>query len=131
MAENQIAIIIIEDKNSTRLATIFVRSFSFIHLDKQIHLLASTPYSRSDPNYNQTIGAGFNHDDIVFNQIKQTDETLKVQFPDLKVRHLLDKGHDDQALFEFIDDLESSFIVRQQFPVWDLRVELVALLHEF
>ena len=81
-------------------------------LNKQIHLLASTPYSRSDPNYNQTIGAGFNHDDIVFNQIKQTDETLKVQFPDLKVRHLLDRGHDDQALFEFIDDLESSFIVR-------------------
>ena len=29
MAENQIAIIIIKDKNSTRPATIFVRSFSF------------------------------------------------------------------------------------------------------
>ena len=29
MAENQIAIIIIKDKNSTRPATIFVRSFNF------------------------------------------------------------------------------------------------------
>ena len=81
-------------------------------LNKQVHLLASTPYSSSDPNYNQTIGAGFNQDDIVFNQIKQTDEALKTQFPDVKVRHLLDRGHDDQALFEFIDDLQSTFIVR-------------------
>ena len=81
-------------------------------LDKQIHLLASTPYSTSDPNYNQTIGAGFNQNDIVFGQIKQTDKAIKTQFDDVKVRHLFDRGHDDQNLFEFVDDLDSTFIVR-------------------
>jgi hypothetical protein len=81
-------------------------------LDRQLHLLASTPYSSSDPNYNQTTGAGFTQNDIVFGQIKQTDQALKIQFSDIKVRHLLDRGHDDQALFECIDDLDSTFIVR-------------------
>lgn len=81
-------------------------------LDKQIHLLASTPYSTSDPNYNQTIGAGFNQNDIVFGQIKQTDKAIKTQFDEVKVRHLFDRGHDDQNLFEFVDDLDSTFIVR-------------------
>jgi hypothetical protein len=81
-------------------------------LDKQVHLLASTPYSSSDPNYNQAIGAGFNQNDIVFGQIKQTDEAIKTYFPDVKIRHLFDRGHDDQNLFEFVDDLDSTFIVR-------------------
>ena len=81
-------------------------------LDKQLHLLASTPYSNSDPNYNQAIGAGFTHNDIVFGQVKQTDEALKSQFPDVSVRHLFDRGHDDQNLFEFVDELGSTFIVR-------------------
>lgn len=54
-------------------------------LDKQIHLLASTPYSTSDPNYNQTIGAGFNQNDIIFGQITQTDEAIKTYFPELKL----------------------------------------------
>lgn len=81
-------------------------------LDKNLHLLASTPYSTNDPNYHQTIGAGFNHNDIVLGQVKQTDEALKNQFPDVKVRHLFDRGHDDQTLFGFIDDLNSTFIVR-------------------
>jgi Transposase DDE domain len=81
-------------------------------LDKQVHLLASTPYSTSDPHYNQAIGAGFTQNDIVLGQIKQTDEAVKNQFPTVKVRHLFDRGHDDQNLFEFVDDLASTFIVR-------------------
>ena len=81
-------------------------------LDKRLHLLASTPYSNSDPNYNQAIGAGFTQNDIIFGQIKQTDEALKTQFANIKVRHLFDRGHDDQNLFEFVDDLDSTFIVR-------------------
>lgn len=81
-------------------------------LDKQIHLLASTPYSTADPNYNQTIGAGFTENDIVLSQIKQTDEALKAALAGVKVRHILDRGHDDQHLFEFIDELESTFVVR-------------------
>ena len=81
-------------------------------LDRQVHLLASTPYSNADPNYNQTIGAGFTQNDIVFSQVRQTDESLKTAFPDVNVRHLFDRGHDDQELFEFVDDLGSKFIVR-------------------
>lgn len=81
-------------------------------LDKRVHLLASTLYSTSDPNYNQTIGAGFTQNDIILSQIKQTDEALKTEFADLKVRHLFDRGHDDQNLFEFVDNLGSTFIVR-------------------
>lgn len=81
-------------------------------LDKQVHLLASTPYSNSTPNYNQAIVAGFTQNDIVFGQIKQTDEAIKTQFPDVKVRHLFDRGQDDQNLFEFVHELDSTFIVR-------------------
>jgi hypothetical protein len=81
-------------------------------LDKQIHLLASTPYSTSDPGCNQRVGAGFSADDIIFTQIKQTDQALKTRFPEIKVRHLFDRGHDHQSLFEFVDELGSNFIVR-------------------
>ena len=49
---------------------------------------------------------------MVFGQIKQTDKAIKTQFDDVKVRHLFDWGHDDQNLFEFVDDLDSTFIVR-------------------
>jgi hypothetical protein len=47
-------------------------------LDKQVHLSASTPYSSTDPNYNQTTGAGFTQNNIVLGQIKQTDEAIKI-----------------------------------------------------
>lgn len=34
-------------------------------VDKQIRLLASTPYSTADAHYNQTVGAGFSGSEIV------------------------------------------------------------------
>lgn len=81
-------------------------------LDKNIHLLRSTPYSTSDPNYNQAIGGGFTENSLVFDQIRETDEAVKAKFPSLKVRHLFDRGHDDKELFSLVDDLKSNFIVR-------------------
>lgn len=87
-------------------------SFVINDLYIQIHLLASTSYSTSDPNHNRTIGAMFNQNDFVFGQIKQTDKAIKTQFDDVKFRHLFDRGHDDQNLFEFVYDLDSTFIIR-------------------
>ena len=75
-------------------------------------MLTSTPYWSSEPNYNQTIGAGFTQNDIVFGQIIQTDQALKTEFADVKVKHLFDRGHDDQNLFELVDNLDSNFIIR-------------------
>lgn len=81
-------------------------------LDKNIHLLNSTPYSTSDPHYNVIAGVGFTHDDIVLEQISRCDQALKAKFDGLLVRHLLDRGHDDQTVFEHIDNLNSTFVVR-------------------
>lgn len=81
-------------------------------VSKRIHLLRSTPYSTSDPAYNQRIGGGFTENSLVFNQIIETDAAIKSKFPAVKVRHLFDRGHDDKELFKLIDELRSNFIVR-------------------
>jgi Transposase DDE domain len=81
-------------------------------VDKQIRLLASTPYSTADPHYNQAIGAGFCGSEIVLTQLTQTDQALKAAFPGVQVNHLLDRGHDDESVFEHIDDLQSHFTIR-------------------
>lgn len=81
-------------------------------VDKQIRLLASTPYSTADPHYNQTVGAGFSGSEIVLTQLTQTDRALKAAFPGVQISHLLDRGHDDELVFEHIDDLQSNFIIR-------------------
>lgn len=80
-------------------------------VDKQIRLLASTPYSTADPHYNQTVGGGFSGSEIVLTQLTQTDQAVKAAFPGVQVSHLLDRGHDDQSVFEPIDELQSHFIV--------------------
>lgn len=81
-------------------------------VDKQIRLLASTSYSTADPHYNQTVGAGFCGSEIVLTQLTKTDRALKAAFPGVQVSHLLDRGHDDESVFEHIDDLQSHFIIR-------------------
>ncbi|TKT85266.1 transposase [Dyadobacter frigoris] len=81
-------------------------------IDKSLHLLGSKPYSSSDPHYKVIAGAGFDQDEIVLGQISECDRAVKAQFAGLPVRHLLDRGHDDQKLFEHIDDLSSHFVVR-------------------
>lgn len=69
-------------------------------VDKQIRLLASTPYSTADAPYNQTVGAGFRGSEIVLTQLTQTDQALKAAFPGVPISHLLDRGHDDELVFE-------------------------------
>lgn len=81
-------------------------------IDKSIHLLSHTSYSTADPHYNAIAGVSFDHDSIVLNQITATDQALKTRFKDLPVRHLLDRGHDDQTVFEHINQLKSSFVIR-------------------
>lgn len=80
--------------------------------DKKIHLLQSTPYSKADPHYNVLAGAGFTYDELVLGQISRCDAALKDKLPTVKIRHLLDRGHDDQSVFEHIDGLGSTFVIR-------------------
>lgn len=58
------------------------------------------------------VGAGFNAQDIIFEQITRCDQALKSQFGGLAIRHILDRGHDDQSTFEHIDRLQSTFVIR-------------------
>lgn len=81
-------------------------------LDKGIHLLGSTPYSTSDSHYNLIAGAGFNAQEIIFEQIGRCDAALKSRFHNLPVRHILDRGHDDQNTFDYINSLQSYFVIR-------------------
>lgn len=80
--------------------------------DKSIHLLNSTTYSSADPHYNLIAGAGFTYDELVLGQISRCDQALKDKFAGIEVRHLLDRGHDDQKVFEYIDRLGSTFVIR-------------------
>ncbi|HCF28172.1 MAG TPA: hypothetical protein DEV81_13445 [Cyanobacteria bacterium UBA11049] len=81
-------------------------------VDQQIHLLQCTPYSYSDPHYNQAIGAGFTEKEIIENQLQATDQALKERFPGVTLWHLLDRKHDDESTFAFIDGLKSHFVIR-------------------
>jgi hypothetical protein len=90
-------------------------------IDKQIHLLQCRPYSYADPQYNQVIGGGFSEKELIESQLKQTDQALKERFPLVTLWHLrshvpqvsgLDRKHDDEATFKFIDELKSHFVIR-------------------
>ena len=81
-------------------------------VDKRIHLLQCTPYSYADPQYNQVIGGGFSEKELIENQLRATDQALKERFPPVVLWHLLDRKHDDEATFQFIDELKSHFVIR-------------------
>lgn len=87
-------------------------SWAISDSDKSLHLLNSTPYSTCDPHYNMLAGAGFTYDDIVLGQITRCDQAIKDKLTGVQVRHLLDRGHDDQQVFAHIDGLGSSFVIR-------------------
>lgn len=80
--------------------------------DKSLRLLNSTAYSNADPHYNRLAGAGFTYDELVLGQITRCDQALKGRLAGIRVRHLLDRGHDDQTLFEHIEQLGSTFVIR-------------------
>jgi len=81
-------------------------------VDKQLHLLSCKPYSYADPQFNQAIGAGFTEKELIQTQIQQTDQALKARFPGVALWHLLDRKHDDETTFEFLDGLKSYFVIR-------------------
>jgi hypothetical protein len=81
-------------------------------IDKSIHLLGHQMYSTAAPHYNAIAGVSFSSDSIVLGQISATDQALKKRFPNLPVRHLLDRGHDDESVFDHIDSLGSQFVIR-------------------
>lgn len=81
-------------------------------IDKSIHLLCHQMYSTADPHYNAIAGVSFSSDSLVLGQISASDQALKERFSDLPVRHLLDRGHDDETVFDHIHSLGSYFVIR-------------------
>lgn len=103
----------------------------------KVSLLSSVPYSNRDPQFlsekerkafeSGKLGDPNREKEIceylegedMYNQktiYKQTIESVHNSFKsvnkDLVLSHILDRGHDDNALFEFIDDLGDKFVIR-------------------
>ena len=62
------------------------------------------------------ITVSYTHLDVykrqVLGQITRCDQAIKDKLTGVQVRHLLDRGHDDQQVFAHIDGLGSSFVIR-------------------
>lgn len=81
-------------------------------IDKKIHLLQCKAYSTNPySGYNQML-VGYSEQEIIEEQIKLVDQSLKSYFPDVNLIHLLDRKHDDKKLFSFISNLGSKFVIR-------------------
>jgi hypothetical protein len=103
--------------------------------DKTLHLLESTLYSTSDEHYGVLAGGSISASDLQQAQLQRVDTALKEANPGLPVRHLLDRGHDDQTCFAFIDQhLQSRFIIRAKlnriYPPDGTKLALASLPHQ-
>jgi hypothetical protein len=116
-------------------------TFNSIVIDRsnaRIGLLSSVPYSNRDPHFlsdkerklfesgklNDTTRTKeiedfleqedtYNQKAIYFSSIRSNHEHFKVQNPEIVLTHILDRGHDDDELFDLIDsELEDKFIIR-------------------
>lgn len=118
-------------------------SFNSIVLDRTngvIGLLSSIPYSNRDPLFlsekerklfeknkiedkerHQAIENALEAEDsytqktIYFSSIRTNHDHFKAQNPLVELTHILDRGHDDAALFELIDgELQDKFVIRMK-----------------
>lgn len=81
--------------------------------DKRLHLLESTTYSTADDHYGVLAGVSISAQQLQQDQLERVDTALKSVAGSLPIRHLLDRGHDDQDVFAFIDQhLKSEFVIR-------------------
>jgi hypothetical protein len=116
-------------------------SFNSIVLDRAngvLGLLSSIPYSNRDPQFlsekesklfeknkiedaarHQEIETYLENEDtynqktIYFSSIRTNHEHFKAQNPLVELTHILDRGHDDAALFELIDqELKDKLVIR-------------------
>jgi hypothetical protein len=115
-------------------------TFNSVMVDVKAHsvrLLSTTPFSNGEPNFvgiaeryayeNGQIkdkarrdeiamydenGTSFNQKDIIFNQLRNIDSSIKSERPDLTIIDIFDRGFDDCELFELEESLGNDFIVR-------------------
>ncbi len=92
------------------------RTFNSVAISgKNMHLLSCTPYSTKESNYDKELSAqdSFSAKSILKGQLKAISQSFKGEHPDQVLIHLIDRGEDDNAVFEFIDqELEDSFVIR-------------------
>lgn len=102
-----------------------------------IRLLSTTPFSNGEPNFvgvaerydyengqikdkarrdeitmYDTAGTSFNQKDIVFNQLRNINVSIKSENPTLTIIDIFDRGFDDSELFDLEEELGNEFIVR-------------------
>lgn len=81
----------------------------------KLHLLACTPYSTEEEDYDKALEseASFSAKSILKGQLKSISEAFKAQQPNQQLIHLIDRGEDDNTVFEYIDEeLEDKFVIR-------------------
>lgn len=82
--------------------------------EDSIHLLSCTPYSTEEENYkNEASADSFDAKSLLFDQLKSISKGLKNKTPDAVLIHIIDRGEDDQNVFDYIDqELEDKFAIR-------------------
>lgn len=82
--------------------------------EKNIHLLSCMPYSSEEEDYkNESSENSFDAKSLLFNQLKNISSGFKKETPNSVLIHIMDRGEDDQRVFDYIDqDLEDKFAIR-------------------
>jgi len=92
------------------------RTFNSVAIaDKNIYLLSCTPYSSREGDYDKTLSSegAFSAKSILKGQLKSISEAFRARNPDMVLIHLIDRGEDDNEVFDFIDnELKDNFIIR-------------------
>jgi len=92
------------------------RTFNSIALaDKDIHLLSCTPYSTQEEDYDKALSleGSFSAKSILKGQLGSVSEAFKSRNPDMVLIHLMDRGEDDNDVFDFIHNgLRDNFVIR-------------------
>ncbi len=116
------------------------KTFASILIDNQtgcIKLLSCVPYSNADPNFvnqkemkayekgkltdNLRIKEietllekqdNYNSKKICLEQIKAIHDQIRAQNPEIVIIHVLDRGFDDEEIFEYIESLGDKYVIR-------------------
>ncbi len=82
--------------------------------EKKLHLLSCMPYSTKEEDYkNEASSNKFDAKSLLFNQLKNISKGIKKENPEAVLIHIIDRGEDDQKVFDYIDqDLADKFAIR-------------------
>lgn len=82
-----------------------------------IHLLSCTPYSTEEEGYDGKLSTqgSFSAKSIVKDQLASVSAALKGQDPDRALLHIIDRGEDDNGIFDFIaNTLGDRLVIRMK-----------------